>query len=113
MSEKSSQSTAQEASWSFRASAWGKHGHLTLTATIMLLFTLVASLASCDGASTARASTLTPTSPPAITEFAVPTAKSQPMGITPGPDGALWFTEGAEHKVGRISTGGAITEFSL
>ena len=38
-------------------------------------------------------------------------------GITPGPDGALWFTERTsgqfEDEVGRITTAGAITEFPL
>ena len=29
----------------------------------------------------------------AITEFPVPTANSEPIGITTGPDGALWFNE--------------------
>jgi virginiamycin B lyase len=35
------------------------------------------------------------------------------MGITAGPDGALWFTESASGKIGRITTGGQIQEFSL
>ena len=47
----------------------------------------------------------------AVTEFPVPTAVSQPAGITVGPDGALWFTEENGHKIGRITTAGAITEF--
>lgn len=33
--------------------------------------------------------------------------------ITTGPDGALWFTVFADSKLGRISTGGAITIFTL
>jgi streptogramin lyase len=28
-----------------------------------------------------------------ITEFPIPTAGSEPFGITAGPDGALWFTD--------------------
>ncbi len=48
-----------------------------------------------------------------ITEFALPTAGSQPEGITSGPDQALWFTELAGNKIGRITTGGSITEFAL
>jgi streptogramin lyase len=35
---------------------------------------------------------------------------SEPIGITAGPDGALWFTEQATNKIGRITTAGAITE---
>src|SRR5687767_7975121 len=49
----------------------------------------------------------------AITEFVVPTPNSQPAGITVGPDGALWFTEENGHKIGRITTDGAITEYPI
>jgi streptogramin lyase len=54
----------------------------------------------------------------AIDEFPVPTAASQPSGITLGPDGALWFTEenappGAKHKIGRITSSGAISEYLI
>ena len=43
----------------------------------------------------------------------IPTANSQPFAITTGPDDALWFTEYAGNKVGRITTAGAITEFVI
>ena len=43
------------------------------------------------------------------TEHAVPTVGSQPVSIVSGPDGALWFTEAACNKVGRITTEGTIT----
>jgi streptogramin lyase len=33
--------------------------------------------------------------------------------ITAGPDGAIWFTENGASKVGRITTAGVITEYSL
>src|SRR5260370_2662944 len=48
-----------------------------------------------------------------ITEFAIPTAGSEPHGITLGPDGALWFTEFQANKSGRITTSGSITEFAI
>ena len=48
-----------------------------------------------------------------ITEFPIPTANSGPFGITAGPDGALWFTEGSGNKIGRITTAGAFSEFSI
>ena len=49
-----------------------------------------------------------------ITEYAVPTANSGLSGITVGPDGALWFTEGTGNKIGRITTAGVVTnEFSV
>ena len=40
-----------------------------------------------------------------ITEFVLPTSGSGPSGITAGPDGTLWFTENADNKIGRITTG--------
>ena len=48
-----------------------------------------------------------------ITEFPVTTSSSQPEGITAGPDGNLWFTEGLGNKIGRITTSGVFTEFPL
>src|SRR5216683_1046064 len=49
-----------------------------------------------------------------VTEFPVPTASSNPNGITAGPDGALWFTEFNGNKIGRITTAGGITnEFKI
>jgi streptogramin lyase len=48
-----------------------------------------------------------------ITEYHVTTPGSNLRDITPGPDGNLWFTELGGHKVGRITTAGVITEFSL
>lgn len=38
-----------------------------------------------------------------ITEFIPPTPKSQPYGLTFGPDGNLWFTESGGNKIGRIN----------
>jgi virginiamycin B lyase len=53
---------------------------------------------------------------PNIKEYALPNAGSnpgpQPWDITTGPDGALWFTELAAGKVGRITTAGIITEYA-
>jgi len=52
-----------------------------------------------------------------FTEFPIPTPESQPLGITAGPDGALWFTEGqagtGNGKIGRITTSGVITEYPI
>ncbi|HVA34098.1 MAG TPA: hypothetical protein VNG31_08125 [Candidatus Baltobacteraceae bacterium] len=48
-----------------------------------------------------------------FTEFTIPSANSEPYGITTGPDGNLWFTEQAANKVGRITTTGKITEFAV
>jgi virginiamycin B lyase len=43
----------------------------------------------------------------------LPTRDSAPTNITAGPDGALWFTERTGFRIGRITTGGKITEFGL
>ena len=53
---------------------------------------------------------------PVVNQYAIPTASSNPAGITMGPDGAVWFTEaqlGTVATVGRITTSGVITEFPL
>jgi hypothetical protein len=47
-----------------------------------------------------------------LTEFSLP-AGSIATDITTGPDGALWFTENASNKIGRITTAGAIAEFPI
>jgi streptogramin lyase len=54
---------------------------------------------------------------PMATEFSqgLP-ADSEPNSITAGPDGSLWFTDertGAAKPIGRITIGGAVTEFAL
>jgi streptogramin lyase len=49
----------------------------------------------------------------AINEFTIPTANSQPTGITAGPDGNVWFVEQLGKKIGRITPSGTITEFPI
>ncbi|HXB67737.1 MAG TPA: hypothetical protein VNY05_05810 [Candidatus Acidoferrales bacterium] len=47
-------------------------------------------------------------------EFLIPgAASSQFNEITSGPDGNLWFTENSNNKIGRMTTGGVVTEFAL
>src|SRR5581483_6009401 len=46
-------------------------------------------------------------------EFTVPTLNSQPLGITAGPDGNLWFTEHNSNRIGRGTPAGAVNEFLL
>ena len=54
---------------------------------------------------------------PKITEFSTPTAASGPIFMTPGSDGAIWFTELSANKIARIPTnatsGTQITEFAV
>lgn len=46
-----------------------------------------------------------------FSDFSVPSG--YPAVIATGPDGNLWFTEPMGDKIGRITTAGVITEFSL
>lgn len=48
-----------------------------------------------------------------ITEFTIPTSESQPLGIVTDSDGNLWFAGRASHKIGRITTSGIVTAYSL
>src|SRR5579872_5938459 len=54
-----------------------------------------------------------------FTEFALPIANSKPLGITAGPDGNIWFTEGdgasttMANDIGRITPTGTITKFPI
>lgn len=43
----------------------------------------------------------------------MPTPDSGPFGITAGLDDAMWFTEMNADRIGRITSRGEITEFSL
>ncbi|MFI6356267.1 hypothetical protein ACIBJF_27170 [Streptomyces sp. NPDC050743] len=48
----------------------------------------------------------------AVTEYPVTTAAdSIPSGLTSGPDRALWFTENAAGRIGRIALDGTVTDF--
>ncbi|MHB8599903.1 MAG: Vgb family protein [Ktedonobacteraceae bacterium] len=60
--------------------------------------------------------TISPLAVGTVTEFPL-TPGSQPDGITSGPCGdgtqCLWFTENHSNKIGKITTSGYITEYSL
>ncbi len=49
----------------------------------------------------------------AFTLFSVARSNAGPFRITSGPDGSLWFTRNADARIGRITTSGEVTEFSL
>jgi virginiamycin B lyase len=38
-----------------------------------------------------------------IREYPIPTSNSRPIGITQGPDGAVWFAENGGNKIGRLT----------
>jgi hypothetical protein len=48
-----------------------------------------------------------------VTEFSIPEPFGEPLGIAKGPDGNLWFTDGVNNNVGRITTGGVVTVFPI
>jgi len=48
-----------------------------------------------------------------ILEYPIPTAASYPVGLTNGPDGAIWFAEFTTNKIGRITLSGTVTEFTV
>ncbi|MEV0022434.1 hypothetical protein AB0H45_09415 [Streptomyces atroolivaceus] len=41
----------------------------------------------------------------------MPTPECGPFGIAQRPDGALWFTDTAADRIGRLTTGGVVREF--
>src|SRR5579863_8693356 len=52
--------------------------------------------------------------PPSVyIEFPIPTASSEPEGLTVGSDRQVYFTEFAGNKIGRITQAGVITEFPI
>ena len=57
-----------------------------------------------------------------LQEFAIPNTSGVAQGeygspaprfITAGPDGALWFTDGGDESIGRITTDGQISEYPI
>src|SRR5213593_3045232 len=46
-----------------------------------------------------------------ITEYPTPTANSNPVGITAGPDGNLWFTGGL--GITKVTTSGVFTGYPV
>lgn len=68
-------------------------------------------LALWGGAGPAAAHATTSPAAPRISAFPIPTPNSEPIEITLGPDGNLWFTEQNASAVARVTPSGAITEF--
>ncbi len=59
------------------------------------------------------APTPTPFPPGVANEYAIPTANSKPSGIVKGPDGALWFTETASDRIGRLGQSAVVTDYAV
>ena len=93
----------------------------TVKAGSLAAIALVATLAACGNVGSSLAAHPTPgaspssgnASPATILEYAIPTANSAPWSITSGSDGALWFTESAAGKIGRVTSSGAFTEYTI
>ena len=49
----------------------------------------------------------------ATLEFPIPTGGADPEGIACGPDGAYWFVEYAQGKIGRVNTNGVMSEYQI
>jgi streptogramin lyase len=62
---------------------------------------------------TPLAITVTASASASIKEYSVPTTTSIPQGITAGPDGNIWFAETKGDKIGKVTTSGKFTEYSL
>ena len=75
---------------------------------VALLFLLVGCGNASDGLSPKGVSAMVH-----ITEFSVPTPHSTPESLINGPDSNEWFVESDASKVGRITSTGTISEFSL
>ncbi len=48
-----------------------------------------------------------------VTAYKIPTAKTGPGGLTPGPDGELWFTETLANRIAKVTTSGVFTEYAI
>ena len=89
----------------------------TPTTTTALTTTTVSTTQSTTSISsstttTTKRTTTTHTLPMAVqTEYSLLTASSEPLGITAGPDGNLWFVEQGVSKIGKITLSGTITEY--
>ena len=77
----------------------------SLCASSIALFTFLVTAAAALAADQFALPQCSPAPAPAL-------GTCQPGGISPGPDGALWFAEENGNKIGRITTGGAIVEFT-
>ncbi|MEA2468992.1 MAG: virginiamycin lyase, partial [Thermoleophilaceae bacterium] len=48
---------------------------------------------------------------PSVTHYGMPLLSSQPVSVSLGGDGNIWFTEATWNGVGKITPGGAVTEY--
>jgi streptogramin lyase len=77
----------------------GRRSHLAALLTAIVAFAGLLSLSSAPAWAAAGT----------ITEFPLPLGSGDPIGITTGPDGNLWFTAMSGNAIGRITTAGSLT----
>ncbi len=80
------------------------------------LFFTVLALAACGHGTVIGSGPLptpTPIVPKVTNEFPIPTANSNPGGLTVGGDGFIYFTEQTTGKIGQVTTGGTFKEFTI
>src|SRR5690349_3126633 len=78
--------------------------------TRRLFVACAAGLSLVAAAGPAQAATVREYPTATFSTFPIPAASD---GIATGSDGALWFAEGSANKIGRITTGGTTTEYSI
>jgi virginiamycin B lyase len=86
---------------------------LLRTAHVALAFLAAGFLAACGKGTPITSGTPTPapTPTPGVTsQYPIPTASSEPLGISLGSDGNLWITEFASSKVAQLNSAGQISE---
>ena len=83
----------------------GFHGCRLASPPIALLGLVVAMLVLALGAGSVAAA-----GAPTVSIFSDPRI-SFPQRIAAGPDGALWFTNDGNNSIGRITTGGVVTNY--
>src|SRR5581483_3048769 len=49
----------------------------------------------------------------AVKQFSLKTKNSEPVRITSGPDGHMWFAEQRANKIARLNPDGHLTEFAI
>jgi streptogramin lyase len=86
---------------------------LLRSARLALAFLAGIFLAACGKGTPITSGTATPapTPTPGVTsQYPIPTASSEPVGISLGSDGNLWFTEFRTSKIGQLNSAGKISD---
>jgi streptogramin lyase len=92
-------------------SLWSGRPLRAMSTAVALAVAAPALLLAAAPAGAATGTSSTAAASPTIHEYRPAgisaTAMSDPLGITSGPDGNLWFTDAGASRIGKISTGGS------